>query len=114
MGSGYTMKHILSKQKRKLFKPGFFFTGVWTSPTNGFGGFLSLEKKSLSLGGKSLSLGRKSLSLSGKILCCIGKLLIFAIKLYKNCRSLEVRFRICLSLEKKNLEFRKNLEFSSP
>ena len=25
-------------------KPGFFFTGFWTSPTNGFGGFLSLEK----------------------------------------------------------------------
>ena len=27
-----------------------FFTGFWTTPTNGFGRFLSLEKKSLSLG----------------------------------------------------------------
>ena len=34
-----------------------FFTGFWTTPTNGFDGFLSLEKKSLSLGENSMSLG---------------------------------------------------------
>ena len=76
-----------------------FFTGFWTTPTNGFGGFLSLEKKSLSLGENSLSLG-------GKIWSFIGKLSIFALKLYKNCRIFEFRFKICLSLEK-ILEFRK-------
>ena len=32
------------------FIQALFFTGFWTTPTNGFGGFLSLEKKSLLLG----------------------------------------------------------------
>ena len=36
---------------------GFFSPVFGQSPTNGFGGFLSLEKKSLSLGENSLSLG---------------------------------------------------------
>ena len=35
----------MAKQKiTVLIVQALFFTGFWTSPTNGFGGFLSLEK----------------------------------------------------------------------
>ena len=55
---------------------------------------------------KSLSLGKNSLSLAGKFWSLFGKIAIFALKLHKNCRIFEFRFKICLSLEK-ILEFRK-------
>ena len=44
LSSGTVIDSASSERTRSRFKPGFFFTGFWTSPTNGFGGFLSLEK----------------------------------------------------------------------
>ena len=48
-----TTKHIIEvkiyQKIRKYVNQALFFTGFWTSSTNGFGIFLSLEKKPLSL-----------------------------------------------------------------
>ena len=42
-GTAFLYTHYLKFINR--LKAGLFFTGFWTSPTNGFGGFLSFEKK---------------------------------------------------------------------